>query len=222
MIRTRLQTRTRLFFITDSASSRGRSNEEMVRLAAAGGASIVQLREKNLSDDQLLAEAYRLREVTRELGVVFIVNDRVDIARRVDADGVHVGLQDVSVEFAREQLGPDAVVGASVRTPEQAINAERAGATYVANCGPIFPSPTKPELSSVGVDIIRLLRRTVKIPVCAIGGINERNVGQVVEAGANLVAVISAITTAKDPAEAARRIIAQIHKHEARQASHFE
>ncbi len=188
----------------------------MVRSAAAGGAGIVQLREKRLDDAQLLAEARKLREVTRELGVVFIVNDRVDIARRVEADGVHVGLQDVSVEFAREQLGPDAVVGASVRTPEQAIAAQQAGATYVANCGPIFPSPTKPELPCGGVDIIRLLRRTVKIPVCAIGGINERNVGEVVDAGANLVAVISAITTAEDPAAAARRIILQIHKHEAR------
>ena len=205
--------RSRLYFITDSASSHGRSNEEMIRLAVAGGAGIVQLREKHMTDDQLLDEARRLRKATQELGVMFIVNDRVDIAKAVGADGVHVGQQDVSVEVAREELGPDAIIGGSAKTPQQAIAMEQAGADYVANSGPVFRSPTKPDLPSVGVGLIKLLKEAVGIRVCAIGGITEHNVGEVVAAGADLVAVISALTTAEDPAATARAIIAQIERH---------
>ena len=204
---------SRLYFITDSASSRGRSNEEMIRLAVAGGASIVQLREKQMTEGQLLQEARELRVVTRQIGVAFIVNDRVDIARKVGADGVHVGQQDASVKAARERLGKGAIIGGSAETVEQAIAMEQAGADYVANSYPIFGSPTKPDLPSVGVGFVRLLKEAVGIPVCAIGGISQHKVGDVVAAGADLVAVISALTTADDPAMMAREIVAEIERH---------
>jgi thiamine-phosphate pyrophosphorylase len=201
---------SRLYFITDSASSLGRANEEMVRRVVAGGVGIVQLREKRLDDAQLLEEARRLREVTRELEVLFIVNDRVDIARAVGADGVHVGQQDMSVALARSWLGSEAIIGGSAETPEQASAMELAGANYIANSLPLFPSPTKPDLPAVGLESIRRLRAAVTVPICAIGGITPDNVADVIAAGADLIAVISALTTAEDPTAVAREFVARM------------
>ena len=184
----------------------GRSAAEIAELAVRGGASVIQLRWKEATTRQLLDEARRVAEVCRRHGVPFIVNDRADVALLCGADGVHVGADDLTVEEAREILGEGAIVGRSVDTPEEAEEAEREGASYVS-IGPVFPTETKPDAGRpVGLEAVREARRRVSIPLVAIGGINARNAARVLRAGADAVAVLSAVCFAPDPEGAAREI----------------
>jgi thiamine-phosphate diphosphorylase len=198
-----------LYVLTDPNLSRGRSHEEVVREAIAGGAEVIQLRDKSASTRDLIWIGEVLREITRQLGAVFIVNDRVDVALAVDADGVHLGSDDMPIEHARRLMG-DRIIGASVDDVQEAIRAVNEGADYVA-LGPIFPTSTKPDAGSVrGVGMIRRIKEAVNVPLVAIGGINLDNVSQVVEAGADSVAVISAVVAATDIRHAARALVERI------------
>jgi thiamine-phosphate pyrophosphorylase len=193
----------RLYVITDEKVSRGRSHLQAIR----GGADVLQLRDKEASSGRLYRVALQLRKLTREAEVPFIVNDRVDIALAVDADGVHVGQADLPASVVREHMGPGKILGVSVDTVEEALLAEKGGADYLG-VGPVFEARgTKPDAGApLGVDRIALIRRHCRLPIVAIGGIDAGNAGKVREAGADAAAVISAILAAEDIAEAARRL----------------
>lgn len=194
-----------LYVLTDQGLSRGRSNEEVVEEAIAGGADVIQFRDKEHDTRWLLQEALKLRNITRKRGVLLIINDRVDLAMAADADGVHLGQDDLPLKCARELLGKDKIIGISANNVEQAIQAEKDGADYVA-VSAIFSTPTKPDAPPLGLQTITDIKRSVNIPVVAIGGIKHENVAQVAEAGADCIAVISAVVSADNIKEAARKL----------------
>ncbi len=197
----------RLHVLTDRMTSRGRSHLEVAEAAIAGGADVLQLRDKDASSGLLYEEALRLRELTRGAKVPFIVNDRLDIALAVDADGVHVGQSDLPASVARKIMGPRKILGVSVATVEEALRAEKDGADYLG-VGPVFEARgTKPDTCEpLGVDRIARIRSRCLLPIVAIGGINAENAGKVREAGADGAAVISAIVSAADISQATRRL----------------
>jgi thiamine-phosphate pyrophosphorylase len=195
-----------LCVITPQPERPDRSHAEVAQAALEGGARCVQLRDRTLSDRALWEVGGRLREVTRGAGAALIVNDRVDIALAVAADGVHLGQDDLPIRTARRMMGPGAIVGASVANPEEALSAEAAGASYVS-VGSIFETASKADAGQgIGLAPIAEIKRTVAVPVLAIGGINCDNVGAVIGGGADGVAVISAVADAADMAAAARRL----------------
>ncbi len=195
------------YLVTQQDLSAGRTTEEIVDAAIAGGVDVVQVREKDHGAREQLAIARRLREPTAEAGVALVVNDRVDVALAANADGVHVGDDDLPVSDARELLGEDAIVGRSVSTVEAAREAERAGADYLG-VGTIFSTQSKDDIPEeeyeVGLERVRAIDDAVDIPFVGIGGITPENAADVTEAGADGVAVISAITRAADPEAATR------------------
>lgn len=197
----------RLCVITDPKASRGRSDLEVAEAAIAGGADVLQLRDKEASSGRLYRVAMQMRKLTRAAGIAFIVNDRLDIALASDADGVHVGQSDLPASVAREIMGPRKILGVSVDSVEEAVRAERDGADYLG-VGPVFEARgTKPDAGApVGVDRIARIRRACGLPIVAIGGINADNARWVREAGADAAAVISAVVAADDIAHAARRL----------------
>ncbi|WP_181692414.1 thiamine phosphate synthase [Natronomonas sp. LN261] len=197
-----------VYLVTDAGLSEGRSTVEIVEAAIDGGVDVVQLREKGASARERYELGLELRESTRAAGVPLIVNDRIDIAAAIDADGVHLGDDDLPVPLARERLGEDAIVGRSVSTPAAAREAESAGADYLG-VGAVYGTTSKettPEQSNVGLERIRAVREAVDVPFVGIGGITPDNAAAVVRAGADGVAVISAITGSDDPEAATRRI----------------
>lgn len=195
-----------LYVITDAKLSRGRSHREVIRAAIHGGATVVQYREKEGTTRRLVEEARALLKLAHQMGVPFIVNDRVDIALAVDADGVHVGQDDMPAPIARKLMGPGKIIGVSAANLEEALQAERDGADYIG-AGPIFATPTKPDAAPpIGLEGLAEICRQVSIPVIAIGGINEENAAAVIRAGAAGVAVVSAIVAAPDVEASARRL----------------
>ncbi len=198
--RQRLQAARLHVLLTGSLCAR--SLEWTVAEAAAGGADIIQLREKNLPDRQLLERARQMRQWTRQAGVLFIINDRPDLARLVEADGVHLGQYDLPVKEARRILGPDAIIGVSTHNVEQVRQAVLDGASYLG-VGPTFPSGTKefPELA--GLHFVRDALAETTLPAFVIGGINAQTIGAAVAAGARRVAVSQAIAAADSPRAAA-------------------
>ncbi|RXK50370.1 thiamine phosphate synthase [Halorientalis pallida] len=202
------------YLVTAEAISAGRSTVEIVEAAIDGGVDVVQLREKEMGARDRYDLGLELRELTREADVALIVNDRVDLAAAVDADGVHLGDADLPISVARDQLGADAIVGRSVSTPEAAREAERAGADYLG-VGAVYPTDSKdtdPEGTEIGLDRIRAVAEAVELPFVGIGGVNPDNAAAVIEAGADGVAVISAITAADDPAAATRALGAAVER----------
>ena len=197
----------RLYVITDPKASRGRSDLQVAEAAIAGGADVLQLRDKEASSGRLYEVALQLRKLTRDAGIPFIVNDRLDIALAADADGVHVGQSDLPASVVRKIMGPARILGVSVETVEEAVLAERDGADYLG-VGPVFEARgTKPDAGlPLGVDRIARIRRRCGLPIVAIGGINAENARTVREAGADAAAVISAVVSADDIAHAARRL----------------
>ncbi|MDE3076497.1 MAG: thiamine phosphate synthase [Chloroflexota bacterium] len=193
-----------LYVITDRGLSRGRSQEEVVRAAVKGGAAVVQLREKMLPRPELLQLALRLRDICREGGAAFIVNDDPELAAEVEADGVHVGPEDPSPAEARRIVGRTAAIGWSVKGSAE-LAREAAGLTvdYVA-AGAIFPTQTKAGAQVVGVHSIRSVKEASGLPVAAIGGITLENVASVIRAGADWACVVSAVVAADDVEAAAR------------------
>ncbi|MBA4190670.1 MAG: thiamine phosphate synthase [Planctomycetaceae bacterium] len=174
-----------------------------IEQAAAGGTDVVQLREKNLSDRELIARARNVRRWTQKAGVLFIVNDRPDIARLVEADGVHLGQDDLSVGDARRVVGPDSLIGVSTHTIEQVRQAVLDGADYIG-VGPVFPSKTKEFDHFPGLEFAQAAMVETGLPAFALGGIGPENLGKVAAAGVQRIAVSSAIAAADDPEQVAR------------------
>jgi thiamine-phosphate pyrophosphorylase len=175
----------------------------------AGGCRVVQLREKTMPLNDLYALARALQRRCREAGCLFIVNDRVDLALAVDADGVHVGQEDLPAREARRLLRPGMILGVSTHDEGQARRARDDGADYVA-VGSMYPTGSKPGFRLVGPELLRRVRPEIPVPLVAIGGITVDNVAEVIRAGADAVAVISAVCAASDPAAATRRFLEAI------------
>lgn len=196
-----------LYVITDPVLGKGRSHEEIAEAAFAGGAGIVQLRDKGASTEALYRAGLEMQALAERAGAAFVVNDRLDVAQATGAGGAHVGQDDMPAAVARGLLGKDAIVGVSVENGEQAQEAERDGATYVA-VGPIYEARgSKADAGPpVGPDAVADIKRHVSVPVVAIGGISHENAAEVVAAGADGLAVMTAIIGASDIAEAARRM----------------
>ncbi|HUG90847.1 MAG TPA: thiamine phosphate synthase [Planctomycetaceae bacterium] len=194
----------RLYLLVTSSLCR-RDVETVVREALAGGVDVVQLREKDLGDREMLALGRRVREWTREAGALFIMNDRPDLAVLCDADGVHVGQDELTVREARRIVGPDRLVGVSTHTIEQARQAVLDGADSLG-VGPVFPSTTKAFDSLAGLEFVREVAGEITLPWFAIGGITPENVPDVLDAGAGRIAVSGAVCQADDPREAARML----------------
>ncbi len=205
-----------LYVVTDSQLSRGRSDAEVARMAYEGGADVVQLRMKNADGGAMLEQANLIRQYADEMCRLFIVNDRVDIAMASGADGVHLGQSDIPLETARRLMGDDAIIGISVDNVEQAVAAEEGGADYVG-VGAVFRTSTKPDaMQGVGLGAVFEVRQAVDIPVVAIGGINRGNIQDVIRAGADSAAVVSAVVAQDDVVAAAhelRDLILKVRPH---------
>lgn len=193
-----------LYLITDASGARG--HEEIVREAIAGGARLIQFRDKYLSKDEFRDMAFRLRKITADASAAFIVNDDMETALACGADGVHLGQDDTPLPIARKIVGNGLIIGISTHSLAQALAAEEDGADYIG-FGPIFKTGTKDAGEAKGTSRLRSLKEKIKIPIVAIGGINLDNASEVIEAGADAVAVISAVSEAQDAALAARRFV---------------
>jgi thiamine-phosphate pyrophosphorylase len=200
--------RARLYLVCDGSPG-GRELADVLARALAGGVDVVQLRDKTLGDDDLLAAARVARDACHGAGALFLVNDRPDLAVAAGADGVHVGQDDVPVAEARRLVGDDLLIGLSTHTPDQ-VDAARGVAVDYIGVGPVHATPTKPGRPAVGLDLVRYAAPRAAVPFFAIGGIDVDNVGEVVAAGARRVAVVRAITLAQDPEGAARGLRAAV------------
>ena len=198
-----------LYVVLDRAVARGRSLEDLLGAVIDGGCRMVQLREKHWPSGRLLPIAERLLAQARRAGVTFIINDRVDVAVVVGADGVHLGQDDLPARAARSLLRPGMILGVSTHSVAQAHQARDDGADYVA-LGSMFATATKPDFELVGPDLVRKLRPDIRVPLVGIGGITADNVGDVMRAGADGVAVIAAVCAAPDPRAATRRLLEAI------------
>ena len=177
--------------------------------AYQGGVGIVQLRSKSLSDRELIRLGIKIREISRVYGKGFVVNDRPDIALAVNADAVHLGQEDMPIAYVKELLakyGSSMCIGKSTHSLKQAVEAKEEGVDYIG-VGPIFATPTKPDYPPVGLDLIRQVKMRAHIPFVAIGGIHERNLAEVIEAGAPCVGVVRAVFGSQDTFGAAKRLL---------------
>jgi thiamine-phosphate pyrophosphorylase len=198
-----------LYVILDRSVARGRALPELLEAVLAGGCRMVQLREKAMPLSELFPVAQVLRRRSREAGALFIVNDRADLALALDADGLHLGQDDLPGAAGRRLLRPGMILGVSTHDADQARRALADGADYIA-VGSMFPTGTKPGFQLVGPDLIRRVRPEIAIPLVAIGGITEDNCEGVVSAGADAVAVISAVCATADPETATRRFLERL------------
>ena len=198
-----------LYVILDREAARGRALPELLDAVLAGGCRLVQLRDKTLPMRELLPLARALRARCRAAGARFIVNDRADLALAAEADGVHVGQDDLPAPAARHLLRSGMTLGVSTHDQAQARQAHADGADYIA-VGSMFPTVSKAGFQLVGPALLRQVRPLIPVPLVAIGGITEANVGAVIQAGADAVAVISAVCSAPDPAAVTARFIKAI------------
>lgn len=194
---------TTLYFITDSTSVSAETFLSSVEAACKGGATIVQLREKNKSTREYMELASNVHEITRRYNVPLIIDDRVDVALAVDAEGVHVGQSDMPVSLARKLMGKDKIVGATTKTVPQALEAYKQGADY-CGVGAIYPTTTKVVTVLTSVDTLKEIVKAVPIPVNAIGGLNKDNINVLAGSGIAGICVVSAVQKAADPEMAAR------------------
>ncbi|WP_338045208.1 thiamine phosphate synthase [Paenibacillus humicola] len=202
-----------LYVITGENYHPGRPVTDVMEQALLGGADVVQLRSKDAPKRELLAQAYALRELTRRYGVPLIVNDHIDIALAVEADGVHLGQEDLPLAEARSILGPGKIIGISTHSIGQALEAQAAGADYIG-VGPVYPTGTKPGRKAVTTSYVKEAAGQVAIPFVAIGGITLDNVDDVLEAGARRICAVSAVVGSEDAAGTCR---AFLHKIRAKQ-----
>ena len=195
-----------LYLVTDRALCGDRSLADVVSQAIRGGVTCVQLREKDLSTRDFVEEARTIKELLAPLGIPLIINDRLDVALAVEADGVHVGQDDMPYEIARKLMGPGAIIGVSVETWEDVETAEKLDCDYIG-VSPVFETPTKTDTKGAwGLEGLVKIRSCSRHRLVAIGGINQTNAGDVVAAGSDSLAVVSAICSADDPFEAAREL----------------
>ena len=198
-----------LYVVLDRTAAGGRDLVDILDAALTGGARLIQLREKEWPSGRVLPLAERLRARCAAAGATFIVNDRVDLAVAAGADGVHVGQDDLPARAVRPLLRAGMLLGVSTHSVAQARAAQADGADYIA-VGSMFPTRSKAEFELVGTDLLRKLRGEIRVPLIGIGGITHANVGEVIAAGGDGVAVISAVCAADDPRAAAERFIALI------------
>lgn len=194
-----------LYGVTERACLTGRSLESQIEAALQGGVTCLQLREKHLDKEELLEEAKRVKKICESYQVPLILNDDVELMLASDADGVHVGQQDMDARMARELIGPDKILGVSARTVEQALKAEQAGADYLG-VGAIFGTSTKEDAKKIDYQTLQDICRAVKIPVVAIGGVSTENVEELAGSGICGVAAVSAIFAPKDVQKAAAEL----------------
>ena len=188
--------RIRLYVLISSNIAK-KSVKETARLVIDGGADAVQLREKTISDRKFISLAREVRDITTKRGSLLIINDRVHVVRKVNADGIHLGQQDMSALEARNIIGDEKIIGVSTHSITQARQAQKDGADYIA-IGPIYPTSTKGHEPSVGIEILHEILEAVSIPIIAIGAITLENLDGVLKAGASRIAVCSAIIDSKD------------------------
>ena len=194
-----------LYAVTDRHWLEGRTLHEVVKESLDGGVTFVQLREKHLDQENFLKEAQNLKKLCKEYQVPFVINDNVDIAIEMDADGVHVGQSDMEAGDVRAKLGPDKIIGVSAQTVEQAILAEKHGADYLG-VGAVFPTSSKDDATEVPFETLKAICEAVSIPVIAIGGITKDNVKELAGSGICGIAVISAIYGQKDIKKASEEL----------------
>ncbi len=201
----------RLYAVTDRSWLKGETLYRQVEKALLGGVSFVQLREKQLPYEEFLAQAKEIRALCARYGVPFVINDHVGIAWKTDADGVHIGQDDMDIREARRILGPDKIIGASAHTVEQAVTAQEQGADYLG-AGAVFPTASKQDAGKLSKETLQAICRAVEIPVVAIGGINAQNIVELAGSGIAGVAVISAIFGAKEITAAAKDLREKVEK----------
>ncbi len=194
-----------LYLVTDRRLMNCKTIEDSVSLGIAGGASVVQLREKDCTSREFYELALRVKKITEPAGVPLIINDRIDICMAADAEGVHLGQKDLPCKEARRILGKDKIIGVSAALPEEAAQAQADGADYLG-VGAIFPTSTKTNTRPVTPDVIREIRAAVTIPFVVIGGVNPENVRTLSGLGINGAAVVSAIISKPDITAAAREM----------------
>ncbi len=201
-----------LYLVTDRELSLGRDLEFIVAEAIAGGVTMIQLREKDCATGQFIELARRLLAITRSARVPLVINDRVDVALAVDADGIHVGQQDMPAEIARRLIGPEKILGISV---ESVADAQAAGDLDIDYLGvsPVYLTATKPDATrALGLEGLRAIRKISRHPLVAIGGMNQETAPDTIAAGADGIAVVSAICSAPDPRSAAASLKVDILK----------
>ncbi len=195
-----------LYVITDPYLSKGRSHREVVEKAIAGGATMIQLREKESTSLDFYRLAKEVVSATKKQGVPLIINDRVDIALAVDAEGIHVGQKDLPAPVVRKMIGKDKILGVSAGNIEEAKIAEKEGADYIG-VGAVFSTATKSDArQAIGLERLQTVAKSVNIPAVAIGGINHDNVEAVIQSGVDGVAVVSAIVAAENIQKAAEEM----------------
>lgn len=209
----------RLYAVTDRAWTGKQTLMEQVEDALRGGASCIQLREKELDGEAFLKEAIEMRALCAKYGVPFIVNDNVDIAIKCKADGIHVGQKDMEAGNVRALVGEEMIVGVSVQTVEQALVAQKAGADYLG-VGAVFPTTTKSDACDVSHETLMAICEAVDIPVVAIGGINKANILELTGTGVDGVALVSAIFAAEDIEQETKELLELAEK--LRSAKHAE
>ncbi len=202
----------RFYVITAENIEKGYSHLDLAQAAIKGGVTLIQFREKNKSTRELLEIGFKLRELTFRAKIPLIVNDRLDIALAIGSEGIHIGQEDMPLTIARKLLGPKKIIGVSARNIQEAIEAERSGADYLG-VGPIFETPSKEDAGEpIGCQTLRAIKNKVRIPVVAVGGVNLANLEEIFLAGADGVAVISAITGQADMVKAAKEMREKIDK----------
>ena len=194
-----------LYLVTDASVRSGPIEDFLARVIDAG-VGMVQLRDKDLSDRELIATARIFAEACRDNGALFIVNDRVDVALLAGADGVHVGQDDAHPDDVRRVAGKDFIIGLSTHSPDQIQTANDTAADYIG-AGPIFETPTKPGRPAVGLDLVRYAASSARKPFFAIGGIDRTNADSVISAGARSISVVRSVAQAEDPARAVRDLL---------------
>jgi len=194
-----------LYAVTDRSWLNGKSLYEQVEEAIKGGTTFVQLREKNLDEDAFLNEAKEIQQLCRKYRIPFVINDNVEIAKKINADGVHVGQSDMEAADVRDIIGDDKILGVSAQTVEQAVLAEKQGADYLG-VGAVFPTGSKADAEDVSCETLKAICQAVKIPVVAIGGIGAGNVLKLKDSGIAGIAVISAIFAAEDIRAATKKL----------------
>jgi thiamine-phosphate pyrophosphorylase len=202
----RIFTNALLYPVTSEVHSKGRSDIEVLYAIARGGAKVVQLRDKFSSKRVFYEKALRFREITNEYGMLLIINDYVDIALSVNADGVHLGQDDLPLTAAR-RIAPDLLIGVSTHNKEEILRAQEEGADYI-NIGPIFDTKTREgHLNFLGIEGLKELSKYARIPFSVMGGIKMRHIPQLIQAGARLIAMVTEITEAEDITGRVRELI---------------
>lgn len=198
-----------LYLVTDRGCLASRDLCASIEEAILGGVTLVQLREKNVSSREFLEIATNIKAITSRYEVPLIINDRLDIAQAVDAEGLHIGQDDLPLPIARKIWGPNKIIGVSAHTLEEALLAQEQGADYLG-VGAIYPTPTKADAQHVTLDQLAQIKKSVSIPIVGIGGINETNAREVMATGIDGVSVVSAILGKQDIREAAGKLLKEI------------